>query len=457
MEQLGLVPVEELLEAGNAVQVTVFFQGECVAGEGGLAVVEHQLEDHGHVDAQHLGLGILLTGGAHLHTADEAVIFRVLLGNAHPQLGRDAGPVIEEGGEADAGLDEGHALGPHGVGHVIVVAQGDKGLVEPQAAGGLEDDVGHGVGGELAVGAHTADGDVLIGVEVGAELDPEGVDVVAGLLVGQAALLHVLLVEGIEGLVQTAQGDGGGLVFRVEHLVGQPDELYRLEEGLGHALGDLAAAFSDLGQLGLVGGVRLGGGHFSGLGRIAADVGHGGPVAPQHGLHIGPVGLVYLSQGGFAFFHEGAVALGNHDVVAGQDMAALPVLEEPVLHRQGKGLHLIVAGVPLFQAVERFAFLGLTDGLHAEVRTVTGVVVLRHIHRQGSVVGIAVGKACQQVVVIQVDLLLCQEAGEAVREADSRRGVRVLGELLPVDAVPLGDLAAVMVLDAVVANLADTG
>ena len=197
MKHLALIPVVELLKALDAGQVLLLLQGEGLALKLGLAAVEHQLHDHGPVDAQHLGLGVLLARGAHLHAADQGVVLGVLGGDAHLLLGLDAGAVIEERGEADAGLDEGHALRPHSLGHVVIIAQRDQRLVEAQTAGGLQNDIGHGVGREFAVLVHAAHGDILIGVQVGAELDPQGINIVAGLLIGQDTGLHIPLIEGI--------------------------------------------------------------------------------------------------------------------------------------------------------------------------------------------------------------------------------------------------------------------
>ena len=219
VELLCLELVVELLPAAHFAQALTGQRSETRAGIG--AAVDGAFQHLHGVGEGGAVAAAALAGDGGLYAAHDAVAPGVIQRIAHRHHGGDDGLVIVEGGIADAGAYALGALLHEAVRGAVEHADGQQRLDQPGLLGGGHADVGQVVDAVAPGVVLTGDGQVGVchvahkglGVvditELGllVQLDIQGADQLQGALLRQRAGLQLLLVVGVQQLIQTAHAD----------------------------------------------------------------------------------------------------------------------------------------------------------------------------------------------------------------------------------------------------------
>ena len=317
----------QLLESLEAARVAGL-QADLLARLRVHAVVQRDFQDLRRIQITRQQVRFLAEG-THLDTAGAAAFAGVLQGLALAHQLLHVSVRIEHGRIAMAQADDLHAGLQELVGGVLRDMDRKARLQLVKFLLDLENHVGEVVHAAVAVLVDTADVDVrevVIGTGLAGgdahlgrgrlvvELDPQAAQEFLRLLVGEGALLHALLVEGIEVLVDVAGVHGiPSVQLRDRPEMHEPVHLDGLPEVAGGMGRDPVADGGDLLELGLA--LRVGAfrGHLFRQGGVALGEKDRGVAGNAHGVQL------LLLVGG----------LGVFDVIQGGD-----VLLDPRLHVQ---------------------------------------------------------------------------------------------------------------------------
>ena len=352
-----------------------FMQADACGGV--CAVVEGQLHDLAEVDeGGTVGAGALLTLDDSLRAADDGVFDGVLPGNAAVDQGGDIRFIAVIGRLAAAQFVD-IQQGVHiAVAGAVVIAGGDGGVLQFYHSLTAQDQIGQVVGAVHAVFVLPAHSDIG-----GGDIAQEGTGIAPGGDLAQLvefyieaaqqlgdivivkALLAGLPVVGVQGLIETAEGDRLAVILDLQHGVDEIHTLDGLVDISGGLGGDAAAHRRDLFQLGPADGIRLGSGQLlrqrriargKGASCLAADDGGTEEVHLAHILRLGQIQRIQalLGTGGKAVqaFPQHTAQVHNH-VAFAADHQELCADDTVLIGRPGvaghAGLDAVMVGLSL--------------------------------------------------------------------------------------------------------------
>ena len=237
-------------------------------------VGEYELHRAAHIEECRVVPAVGCVGRLRLNASDDGIVARFLKRKSAGHKRGDDDLVVVVCGNAVAKTRQVRRLQKKLLGRAVPYADRERGLRQTDVDGCFKTHIGQVVGGVHTIFVLTADDEVLehtvsceacggLGVThlaQAVELDPNAVDQLLCLLVGDLTRVKVSLVEGIHILVEATGGDGVTAALRLDEKLNEPEGLASLVEGACAVIRHVAADLGDLKKLLAANAIALGGG-----------------------------------------------------------------------------------------------------------------------------------------------------------------------------------------------------